>query len=323
MFAGKHILVAGATGFLGSSIAKSLLAQGAKVRGTHFSRSPSYSHDNLTWLHADLEDSAACAAACAGVDMVFMCAANTAGAKVMATTPLVQVTPNVVMNARMMEAAHRAAVKKYVFISSGAAYPDLGEDYRLEEKDMQVGNPPDVYFAVGWMKRYAEILCRTYATKIKNPMPCLVIRPSNVYGPGDKFDLEKSHVTAAQIRKVVDRHDPIVVWGDGSDSRDLIYIDDFLRGVFLACAKDDPYFEVNIASGTAVSVNDILQAAMVADNYTQAKVTHDISKPRTIGARQFSTDLAAQTLGFRTEIDLAEGVKRTIQWLKATPGVLK
>ena len=76
---------------------------------------------------------------------------------------------------------------------------------------MQRGDPPDVYYAVGWMKRYAEILCRTYATKIKNPMPCLVVRPSNVYGPGDKFDLEKSHVTAAQIRKVFDRHDPIVV----------------------------------------------------------------------------------------------------------------
>lgn len=315
MFKGKKVLVAGATGFLGSSIAKKLLQEGATVRGTHCSREPSYNHADLGWIKANLEESEACAAAVQGMDMVFMCAANTAGAKVMATTPLVQVTPNAVMNARMLEAAHRAGVKKFVFISSGAAYPDLGENYRLKEEDMRKGDPPDVYYAVGWMKRYAEILCRTYATKIKNPMPCLVIRPSNVYGPGDKFDLEKSHVTAANIRKVVDRHDPIVVWGDGSDSRDLIYIDDFLRGVFLAAAKDDPYLEINIASGTTVSVNDILKAAMQADHYN-AKVEHDLGKPRTIGARQFSTDFAASYLGFKAEIDLAEGIKRTIQWLR-------
>jgi hypothetical protein len=81
------------------------------------------------------------------------------------------------------------------------------------------------------MKRYAEVLCRTYATKIANPMSCVVVRPSNVYGPGDKFDPKTSHVTASIIRRVAEREDPLAMWGTGEDIRDLIYIDDFMDGL--------------------------------------------------------------------------------------------
>ena len=98
----------------------------------------------------------------------------------------------------------------------------------------------------------------------------------------------------------------------------MIYIDDFLRGVFLACAKDDPYLEVNIASGTTVSVTDILRAAMKADGYENAKVTFDLGKPRTIGARQFNTGFAASHLGFTTQVGLEEGIRRTLRWLRET-----
>ena len=116
------------------------------------------------------------------------------------------------------------------------------------------GDPHDVYFAAGWMKRYAEVLCRTYAEKIPNPMPTVVVRPSNVYGPYDKFDFAVSHVTAALIRRVVERHSPLEVWGNGQDIRDLIYVDDFIEGMLAAFATDRPYLAVNICAGAGHSV---------------------------------------------------------------------
>ncbi|HEY1720538.1 MAG TPA: NAD-dependent epimerase/dehydratase family protein [Magnetospirillaceae bacterium] len=317
MFKDQTVLVAGATGFLGSSITKRLLAQGAKVRGTHYARQPNYQLPGLTWMAANFEDYADCAKATEGVDFVFMCSANTAGAAVMATTPLVHVTPNVSMNARILEAAHRAGVKKFLFFSSGAAYPDLGEDHRLKEEDMFKGDPPPVYYPVGWMKRYSEIMCRTYAEKITNrPMSTVVIRPSNVYGPGDKFDFAKSHVTAAQIRRVIERHQPIQVWGDGTDVRDLIFIEDFLDGVFLAFAKPDQFLTVNIASGTAHSVKDILNTALKVDRYTDARVEYDPTKPRTIGKRIFDTSFAKSHLGWEAKTSLEDGFTKTIEWYR-------
>ncbi len=318
MFAGKSALVAGATGFIGSWIARRLLSQGARVRGTCFSREPNYRHANLEWLQANLEEYADCARATEGVDYVFMCSANTAGAAVMATTPLVHVTPNISMNARILEAAHRAGAQKFLFISSGAAYPDVDENHRLREDDMFKGDPPPIYYPVGWMKRYSEILCRTYAEKISNrPMATVVIRPSNVYGPGDKFDFAKSHVTAAQIRRVVERHRPIQVWGDGSDVRDLIYIDDFLDGLFLAFAKPDPFLTVNIASGREYSVKEIVDTAIHVDGYVDAEVQFDSSKPRTIGKRVFDTGFASRYLGFEAKTSLEEGFAKTIAWYRS------
>jgi len=317
MYQEKKILVAGATGFLGTAISKRLLAQGALVRATHYTRQPAYHHANLEWMPANFEEYADCAKATEGVDYVFMCSANTSGAAVMALTPLVHVTPNVSMNARILEAAHRAGAKKFLFISSGSAYPDLGEDYPLKEEDMFKGDPPPVYYPVGWMKRYAEILCRTYAEKIPTrPMSTVVIRPSNVYGPGDKWDFAKSHVTAAQMRRVIERHAPIQVWGDGSDVRDLIYIDDFLDGLFKAFEKPDQFLTVNIASGNAHSVKEIVQTAIKVDGYTDADVQFDITKPRTIGKRMFDTTFAQEYLGFKATTTLEDGFAKTINWYR-------
>lgn len=131
--------------------------------------------------------------------------AVTSGAPVIVKSPLAHVTPNVIINARLLEAAHFAGVGKFLFISTGTAYPDLG-DIALKETDILRGDPPPIYFSSGWMKRYGEILCRTYAYVAKPPIAASVVRVSNVYGPRDKFDLERAHVTAAQIRRVIDRH---------------------------------------------------------------------------------------------------------------------
>jgi GDP-L-fucose synthase len=312
---GSKCLVTGGAGFLGHYIIRRLLDAGASVRATLHDKSAVVNDDRIEYVKSDLRYPDECAKAMAGIDYVFMCAANTQGAAVIREKPLAHVTPNIPMNLFCLEAAHLAGVKRFLFISSGAAYPDTGHR-PAEEHEMFEGEPVDVYYAVAWMKRYTEILCKTYATKIRNPMSCVVVRPSNVYGPEDKFDFAVSHVTAALIRRVVERQNPFEVWGTGNDIRDLIYIDDFIEGLMAAFMTEESYFEINICSGQGISVREILSMLLEVDGFTDAKVSYDPTKPSTVPVRRLSDKLAEQKLGFVARTPLKDGLKRTIDWYR-------
>jgi GDP-L-fucose synthase len=312
----SHCLVAGGAGFLGHHLIRRLLDAGAEVRATLHDKPAVIDDPRVEYVTVDLRRPEDCARAMQGIDYVFMAAANTQGAAVIRKKPLAHVTPNVPMNVYCMEAAHLAGVKRYLFLSSGAAYPDTGHR-PAEEHEMFDGDPVDVYFSVGWMKRYGELLCRTYAKHIHNPMSCVVVRPSNVYGPEDKFDFAVSHVTAALIRRVAERQTPLEVWGTGEDIRDLIYIDDFMDGLLAAFHAEEPYLEVNVCSGRGVSVKEILATAIEADGFEDAQVTFDPSKPSTVPVRRLSNQLAKEKLGFEAKIDLREGLRRTLEWYHA------
>jgi GDP-L-fucose synthase len=146
----------------------------------------------------------------------------------------------------------------------------------------------------------------------------VVVRPSNAYGPHDKFDFGTSHVTAALIRRVVERHRPLEVWGTGDDIRDLIYIDDLIDGMLCAFERDEPYLVVNLASGTGSSVREILRTLLEVDDYRDAEVRFDPSKPRTIPVRLIDTGYAKRALGFEARVDLREGLRRTVRWYRET-----
>ena len=180
-------------------------------------------------------------------------------------------------------------------------------------------DPPDIYFAVSSMKRAIEMLCRTYAEKINDPMAGVVVRPSNVYGPYDKFDFDKSHVTAAMLRRVAERHNPIQVWGTGNDVRDIIYIDDFIDGLMLAFRADDQFLTVNISAGNHVTVSEILETTIKVDGFTGAKITYDPNKPTTIPFRLIDNGMARERLGFSPKVSLEEGLARTLEWYRANP----
>lgn len=315
MFNGAKVLVAGGTGFIGINLIKRLLSLGCQVRATLHKRPAVIQNDAIEYVQTDLTSMEDCQRVVQGIDYVFMCAACTSGAAVMASTPLVHVTPNVVMNAQMLDTAYSAKVKKFLFISSSAAYPPTG-DRPVREEEIFEGDPYETYYSVGWMKRYVEILCRTYAQKIKDPMPIVVIRPSNIYGPYDKFDFGTSHMTTALIRRVVERHHPIEVWGTGEDVRDLIYIDDFLDCMLLAFEKTEHYMAVNIAAGQGYSAKQVLQTILEVDGYSDADVRFDPSKPTMIPIRLVDTHLARETLGFQSQIALHEGLRRTVEWYR-------
>lgn len=320
-FKDKNVLVAGGSGFIGTNLTKRLSDIGANVLSTYFTKEPRIVPDtipdNITYLKCNFLSPEECKNAVKDQEYVFMCAANTSGAAVIASTPLVHVTPNIIMNSQMLEASHSAEVKKFIFISSNAAYPPSGNRF-VKEDEMFNGDPYDTYFGVGWMKRYTEILCKLYSEKLKNPMKTVVVRPSNIYGHYDDFDFATSHVMAATIRKVIERHNPIEIWGDGNDIRDLIYIDDFIDGLLLAAERIDvyKYDPINIAYGKGYSIKEILQMTLDIDGYNNAKIVYNSSKPSMIPIRLIDIEKSEKLLGFKPKIDIREGIKRTIDWYR-------
>jgi len=312
MFKNKKVLVTGGAGFIGVNLIRGLLELGADVIATLHRKPAVIQDERITYTKCELTKVNDCKQVVQGMDYVFMCAANTSGAAVMEKTPLVHVTPNIIMNTLMLEAAYEAKVKKFLFISSNSVYPVT--DYPVKEEEMMKGDLFEKYFCVGWMKRFTEILCEMYATKIKNPMKVVVVRPANIYGPYDDFEWETSHVIPALIRKVVRRHKPIEVWGDGNDIKDFIYVQDLVEGVLLAMEKIETFDPVNIATGKSCTVKEVLNAILIADNYQNAKIVFDSSKPTMIPKRLIDTSKAKKLLGFKAKTSLAEGIKKTVDW---------
>lgn len=313
-FRNRRVLVTGGAGFIGTNLLLKLLETGAIITSTVHVKSPQIKNSNIRYLKGDLCNQNFCKKAAKGQDFVFMCAANTSGANVIEKTPLVHVTPNVIMNTLMLEAAYEARVKKFLFLSSNAVYPPL--NHPVKEVEMMVGEPYVKYFPVAWMKRFSEILCEIYATRIKNPMVTIVIRPANVYGPYDDFEWETSHVVPALVRKVVERHKPLEVWGDGGEIKDLMYVKDLIDALVTAVVKLEDFVQINIGSGEGVSIKRVLNTILELEKYEDAKIVFNKSKPAMIRKRILDVSLAKKLLGFEAKTNLNDGLGETIYWYK-------
>jgi len=311
-FIDKKVLVAGGAGFVGTNLVQKLLELEAKVRAVDI-KELQIKDERIEYFQADLTQKQNCQKAVEGVEYVFMMAANTSGAQVMEKTPLVHVTPNLIMNSLMLEDSYEAGVKKFLFHSSSTVYPV--SDKPCKENDMKYGDFFSKYYFVGWMKQFSEVLCEMY-TRVKNPMKTIVVRPANIYGPYSDFELETSHVIPALIRKVIERHNPIEVWGDGNEVKDFIYVDDLVEGDLLAMEKLESFEPLNIASGRPCSVKEVLEAILKADNYQDAKIVFDSSKPTMIPKRLIDPSRAKKLLGFEAKTSFVQGIKNTVEWYK-------
>ena len=143
-------------------------------------------------------------------------------------------------------------------------------------------------------------------------MVTIVIRPGNLYGPFDKFDWDKSKVIAALIRKFVEKHDPINVWGDGKDIKDFLYIDDFIDGM-LTVFKNDKIKVINISYGKSVSLKKVI--SLIKKNINNKLIVkHNLTKPSMIPYRKISNNLIKRTTKWYPKIDIETGLKKTIYW---------
>ena len=313
MFKNAKVLVTGGAGFVGINLINRLLDDGAQVRATLYNKDPVIKDHRIEYIRGDLRLEEDCEKVVDGMDYVFMCAANTSGAKVMSTTPLVHLTPNMLMNIQMLQAAYTFGVKKFLFISTNTVYPLT--DFAVKESDV-TNEFYESYHIVAWMKRFTEIVCEMYSNRIKEPMKTIVVRPGNLYGPYDKFDWEKSKVIPAIMRRAIERHDPFEVWGDGMDLKDFLYIDDCIDGLILAMEKLEEFEPINIASGIPVTIRDVLTQILKSANYDDADVQYDSSKPTMIPKRMIDISLAKEKLGFEPKVSLQDGIHKTVQWYK-------
>lgn len=317
-FKNKKILVAGGSGFVGVNLIQRLLDQGAQVTATLHKKDAVIKNDHVKYVRVDLEKPEDCKLVCEGIDHVFMCAANTSGAAVMEKTPLVHLTPNIRMNLNMLEAAYAAKIQKFLFISTNTVYPVA--EHPVKEDEVATGDFFYKYFIVGWMKRFTEICCQMYAEKIKDPMKVVVVRPANMYGEFDDFEWETSHVIPALIRRFVERHKPVEVWGDGLDLKEFIYVQDFIDGMLLAMEKIDSFDPINIAVGKPCTVRDVINIIKRAANYEDAEIIYDATKPSMIRKRLIDPKKAKDLLGFEAKTSLEDGITKTVQWYREKVG---
>ena len=312
-YEGKRVLVTGASGFIGTNLVRKLVSLGAIVRGATHENAPQEVLSGVEYLKCDLLNMEDCLNATKDMDYVFMAAANSSGAAVMETTPLVHLTPNVVMNSQILAAAYENNVTKFCFISSNTVYPLT--DFAVKEEDV-TNEFYEKYFIVGWMKRFSEIMCEMYSNKIKRPMETLVVRPGNLYGPFDKYTWTESKVIAALIRRAVEKQNPFDVWGDGLDLKDFLYIDDFTEGMLLAFAKSDHFMPINIASGVPVTIREVLTVILKAADHDEVQVRFDSTKPTMIPKRMIDISKMQQLTGWSPETNLTDGITKTMEWYK-------
>jgi GDP-L-fucose synthase len=313
---GTKVLVAGASGLIGANLLARLLKEGASVRATLHSRTPVIHDPRIEYLKCDLRRPEDCRRAVAGMQHVHLCAASTSGAAAIAATPMIHVTPNILINTCMLEAAYDAGVEKFIWLGSTVAYPV--SSLPMREEQLLEGEPFEKYYYAGWAKRFMEVLCRMYGEKLSRRMTTIVLRPTNVYGPHDDFEFATSHVIPALIRKCVERWDPLEVWGDGSEVRDALYVDDMVEAMLLAACKLEQYDAINIGLGRGYSVKEILNCLLRVDGFRDARISFDASKPTMIPIRLIDTRKAESLLGFRARIDLEEGLQRTLHWYRQT-----
>lgn len=313
-FENKRILITGGSGFLGKNFILNLLKFNCRIISTIHKNKSVIKSKKIKYFKCNLTSLNDCKRVIKNVDYVIMCAANSSGAEVMEKRPLVHLTPNVVMNVNMLEAAYEANIKKFLFISSNAVYPNTAK--RVSEEDVN-NTFFEKYYVGGWMKRFSEIVSNIYAEKIKKIMPVVIIRPGNIYGPYDKFDPQKSKVIASLIRKVAFKQNPLKVWGDGKDVKDFIYVEDFVEGSLKALMNPKNYSIFNIASGRSVSLKKVIKIIL---QFSPLKSRHliDFQKnmPSMIPERNISIKFAKKELSWKPKTSLKKGIYKTIIWYK-------
>jgi len=312
LFEGKTVLVAGATGLIGANLVEVLLDTGASVRATLHHTPEVIRDDRIEYVRVDLRTAEGCRAATGGADYIFVCAADTSGAAVMVHNPMAQITGNVLINTFLMEAAVLEKAERLLFISSSAVYPPA--DYPVREEEGFDGDPYETYFGVAWMKRYAEKLATFYHQRYG--LKAAIVRPSNVFGPYDKFDPERSHVLPALIRRVLAGENPLEVWGAGDEVRDFIYVSDFVQALLLAVEKCADARPVNVGSGRLTTIGECAEIIVRESGLPGVEIQFDPSKPTTIPYRAVEVTAGRDRLGFSPQTSLEEGLRKTIEWYR-------
>ncbi len=306
------ILICGATGLTGRNLTERLMLDPKfEVHAVRFTRLEY--PGNIIWHQADLRKPEDVKRVVQGMDVIIHAAAVTFGSQIMTTQPYTCVTDNAVMSSYLLRAAYQEKVKHFIFFSSATTYQP--SEVPLKESDFDNNVPLYLQYAgVGNTKIYLEKLCE-FTSNISDTK-FTVIRASNIYGPYDKFGLEHSHVLPATITKVMKatEGDDIIVWGNGTEKRDFVYVNDLVNFVLLAIENQKEKYELlNCGCGNAISVKDLVYK-IIKISGKGLSVVYDLSQPTIKKNVSLDCLLAKEKIGWELKTDLDVGIEQTMKW---------
>jgi GDP-L-fucose synthase len=227
---------------------------------------------------------------------------------------------NAIMGIHLIEAARRHAVEKTVVVGTVCAYPKFAP-VPFREDDLWNGYPEETNAPYGIAKKALLVQCQAYRQQYG--MNAIYLLPVNLYGPGDDFDPESSHVIPALIRKCVEAvehgRDEIVLWGDGSPTREFLYVEDAADAIVLAAERYDQPGPVNLGSGVEISIRDLAVAIARISGFT-GRMVWDATKPNGQPRRCLDVSRAEREFGFRAATPFDAGLRTTIEWYRSHRG---
>lgn len=309
----KRVVVTGGAGFLGSFLVEHLRAK--DCRAIVVPRSKDYDlveMDAVRRLYADAKP-----------DVVIHLAARVGGIGANQANPGRFFYDNLMMGTQLIEVGRQLGVKKFVAIGTICAYPKYAP-IPFKEDDLWAGFPEETNAPYGLAKKM--MLVQSQAYRQQYGFNSIVLFPVNLYGPRDNFDLETSHVIPALIRKCAEAQQKgnpeIVLWGDGTPTREFLYVEDAAEGILLAAEQYNDSRPLNLGTGEEISIKN-LAGIIAAEVGFHGRILWDPTKPNGQPRRCLDISRIKQTIGFQPTHSLRDGLKKTIQWYRANLDALR
>ncbi len=302
----KRIAVTGGDGFLGRHVVQVLRGRGcSRIFVPQIKKYDLTKESSVERFYSE-----------AGPEIVIHLAAEVGGIGANRAQPGRFCYANLVMGALLMEHARLASVEKFVQIGTICAYPKF-TPVPFREEDLWNGYPEETNAPYGMAKKILLVMAQAYRRQYG--FNVIYLLPVNLYGPGDNFHPDSSHVIPALIRKCMEAIDrgesEIVCWGDGSPTREFLYVEDCAEAIVLATERYDESNPVNVGAGFEISIRDLVNFIAELTGFS-GKVSWDTAKPNGQPRRCLDTHRAAELFGFRSRTDFLEGLRRTIQWYR-------
>jgi GDP-L-fucose synthase len=308
-FDGRNVLVTGGSGLIGRQIVKMLSHAGAHVCVVSLDKIEI--DERADHVFGDLTDFEVCKSVAQGMDYVFHLAGIKGSIEVTQSKPASFFVPLLMFNTNVLEACRLNNVEKVVYTSSIGAYPSAEIFFESQGND---GPPMDMF--PGWAKRMAEMQILAY--KIQYGLDNFsIVRPCNVYGPGDNFDPENAMVIPSLMWRIHQKENPVSVWGDGSAIRDFAFSRDVAEGTILAAyhgTKGEPF--LNLGSGMGCSIKELVETLQ---SFLDFETFFDTQKPSGFPRRVMDISLARKVIDYNPTTSLKEGLVETWEWFIRNP----
>ena len=304
----KTICVTGGEGFLGRHVVTALADHGCrKVFTVRHAEYDLLLREDIERLYRDVKP-----------QVVIHLASIVGGIGANSRNPGRFFYENLMMGALLMEAARLSQVEKFVQIGTVCAYPKF-TPVPFKEDDLWNGYPEETNAPYGIAKK--ALLVQAQAYRDQYGFNAIYLMPENLYGPGDNFDPQSSHVIPALIKKFVEAHSngapTVSVWGSGTATREFLFVTDAAAGIVLATEHYDGREPVNLGAGQEISIRDLAQL-IAAETGFQGEIVWDTSKPDGQPRRALDTTRAWEWFGFRAQVEFRQGLRQTIAWYRAS-----